>query len=120
MIDRLVEYADESGVVEALIGPDNLLVDEDGILDHTAYMELIAQAYAAYKGYRDLLHGEQVKKGFLVVVKRLECKGDISPGDLLRINVTTVSEVGDFAVAEGTIKRGDEIIATGGLTLWIP
>ena len=64
MIDRLVEYRDESGVVEALLRSDNLLVGEDGVLDRTAYMELIAQAYAAFKGYRDLLHEKPVKKGF--------------------------------------------------------
>lgn len=120
MIDRLVEYKDESGVVEALIRSNNLLIGEDGALDHAAYMELIAQAYAAFKGYRDMLHGETVKKGFLVVVKRMECKEDAFSGDLLRINVTTISEVGGFAVAEGTVTRGDEVIASGGLTLWIP
>jgi 3-hydroxyacyl-[acyl-carrier-protein] dehydratase len=120
MIDRLVEYRDESGVVEALIRSGNILVGEDGALDSVAYMELIAQAYAAFKGYRDLLHGETVKKGFLVAVKHMECKGEAFLGDLLRINVATISEVGDFAVAEGTITRGDEVLASGGLTLWIP
>ena len=120
MIDRLVEYRDESGVVEALLRSDNLLVGENGVLDSVAYMELIAQAYAAFKGYRDLLHGETVKKGFLVVVKHMECKGEAFLGDILRINVVTVSEVGGFAIAEGTVTRGDEVLASGGLTLWIP
>jgi predicted hotdog family 3-hydroxylacyl-ACP dehydratase len=50
MIDRLVEYRDESGVVEALIRSGNILVGEDGVLDCIAYMELIAQAYAATYG----------------------------------------------------------------------
>jgi predicted hotdog family 3-hydroxylacyl-ACP dehydratase len=120
MIDRLVEYGDESGVVEALLRSDNLLVGEDGMLDRTAYMELIAQAYAAFKGYRDLLHEKPVKKGFLVVVKHMECSGEAFLGDLLRINVATISEVGDFAIAEGTVTRNDKIIASGSLTLWIP
>jgi 3-hydroxyacyl-[acyl-carrier-protein] dehydratase len=120
MIDRLVEYRDESGVVEALIRSGNVLVGEDGALDCIAYMELIAQAYAAFKGYRDMLHGETVKKGFLVIVKHMECKGEAFLGDLLIINVSTASEVGGFAVAEGTVTRGDEVLASGGLTLWIP
>jgi predicted hotdog family 3-hydroxylacyl-ACP dehydratase len=120
MIDRLVEYRDESGVVEALIRSGNILVGEDGVLDCIAYMELIAQAYAAFKGYRDMLHEEPVKKGFLVVVKHMECKREAFLGDILRINVSTISEVGGFAVAEGTVTRDDEVLATGGLTLWIP
>ena len=67
-----------------------------------------------------LLHEKPVKKGFLVVVKHMECKGEAFLGDLLRINVSTVSEVGDFAIAEGTVTRNDEVIASGSLTLWIP
>ena len=120
MIDRLVEYRDESCVVEALVHSGNLLVGEDGILDSVAYMELIAQAFAAFKGYHDMLHEKTVKKGFLVVVKHMECKGEAFLGDLLRINVSTVSEVGGFAIAEGTVTRDDEVLASGSLTLWIP
>ncbi len=120
MIDCLVEYRDESCVVEAFIGTGNLLVGEDGILDRVAYVELIAQAFAAFKGYRDMLHEKPVKKGFLVVVKHMECKGEAFLGDLLRIKVSTVSEVGGFAVAEGIITRDGSVIASGSLTLWIP
>ncbi len=119
LIDSLVEYRDELGVVEAVISSENPLVDE-GTLDRTAFMELVAQAYAAFKGYRDMLHNMPVKKGFLVVVKRMECKKDVVVGDCLRIKVETVSEVGGFAVAEGTVTRDDEVVAQGSLTLWIP
>jgi len=120
LIDSLVEYRDELGVVEAVISSENPLVGEEGMLDRASFVELIAQAYAAFKGYHDMLHGMPVKKGFLVVVKHMECKKDVFVGDCLRINVETVSEVGGFAVAEGTIMRGDEIVAQGSLTLWIP
>ena len=120
MIDRLVEYRDESCVLEALVHSDNLLVDGEGVLDSVAYMELIAQAFAAFKGYHETLHEKPVKKGFLVVVKHMECRKEAFLGDLLRVKVSTISEVGDFAIAEGTITRGDEVLATGSLTLWIP
>jgi 3-hydroxyacyl-[acyl-carrier-protein] dehydratase len=120
MIDRLVEFKERTGVVESLIRSGDLLVDEDGVLDNIAYMELIAQAYAATKGYHDMLHGETVKKGFLVIVKHLECNGEAFVGDLLTISVSTVSEIGGFAVAEGAVMRGNEVLATGSMTLWIP
>jgi predicted hotdog family 3-hydroxylacyl-ACP dehydratase len=120
MIDRLVEYRDESCTLEALVHSGNPLVDEDGLLDCVAYMELIAQAFAAFKGYHETFHEKPIKKGFLVVAKHMECKKEAFLGDLLRINVSTVSEVGGFAIAEGTVTRGDEVLATGSLTLWIP
>jgi hypothetical protein len=50
----------------------------------------------------------------------MECKREAFLGDILRINVSTISEVGGFAVAEGTVTRDHEVLASGGLTLWIP
>ena len=119
LIDRLVEYG-ESGVAEALISPDNPLMNDDGVLDHVAYMELIAQTYAAFKGYHDLVNNVGVKKGFLVVVKRMETRGTARLGDLLKITVKTVSDVGGFAVAEGVVTRDGNVLASGTITLWIP
>lgn len=120
MIDRLVEFNDQSGVVEALVSSGHLLAGDDGTIDRIAFVELIAQAYAAIKGYNDLSHNVPVKKGFLVAVKHMECNGEARLGDLLRIHASTVSEVGGFVIAEGTIMRGEEMLASANLTLWVP
>lgn len=120
MIDRLVEFNDNSGVVEALVSSGNLLVGEDGTLDRIAFVELIAQAYAAIKGYYKLSHNILVKKGFLVAVKHMECNGEAYLGDLLRVNASTISEVGGFAIAEGVVMREGEVLASASLTLWEP
>ena len=120
MIDRLVEFKGKSGVVEALVSFGNLLIGEDGALDCIAFVELIAQAYAAIRGYYDLSHNIPVKKGFLVAVKHMECNGEAYLGDLLRVNASMISEVGDFAIAEGVVMREKEVLASASLTLWIP
>jgi len=119
LVDRLVEYDDNSGVVEAYIDPDSLLVDKGGALDRIVFIELIAQAYAAVRGYSDLLGGKEIKKGFLVAAKQIELKGEAAPGDLLRISLTTTGEVGDFNIAEGVITKGDTVLASGNITVWI-
>jgi hypothetical protein len=64
LIDSLVEYRDELGVVEAVISSENPLVGEEGMLDRASFVELIAQAYAAFKGYHDMLHGMLSRKVF--------------------------------------------------------
>jgi 3-hydroxyacyl-[acyl-carrier-protein] dehydratase len=120
MIDRLIEFNDKSGVVEVLVNSENLLVAEDGILDGVALVEIIAQAYAAIKGYDDLSHNLPVKKGFLVAVKHMECNGKAHIGDLLKVRASTVSEVGGFAVAEGVVMREEAVLASASLTLWVP
>lgn len=120
LIDHLVEYEEQSGVSEAFITAENPLVNDTGVLDSTAYVELIAQTYAAFKGYHDLIHKRPVRKGFLVAVRQMETRGESRLGDLLNVKVETISEVGDFAVARGTVTRQDEILASGNLTLWVP
>lgn len=119
LVDRLVEFDDNSGVVEACIGPDSLLVDKDGILDRVVLIELIAQSYAAVKGYSDLLGGKEIKKGFLVAAKQIELNGRAAPGDLLRIRVSTTGVVGDFNIADGVITKDDMVLASGNITVWI-
>src|SRR5512137_2669402 len=119
LVDRLVEFDDNSGGVEACIGPDSLLVDKDGALDRVVFIELNAQSYAAVKGYSDLLGGKEIKKGFLVAAKQIELNGRAAPGDLLRIRVTTTGVVGDFNIADGVITKGDMVLASGNITVWI-
>jgi 3-hydroxyacyl-[acyl-carrier-protein] dehydratase len=119
LVDRLVEFDDNSGVVEACIGPDSLLVDKDGTLDRVVFIELIAQSYAAVKGYSDLLGGKEIKKGFLVAAKQIELNGRAAPGDLLRIRVSTTGVVGDFNIADGVITKDDMVLASGNITVWI-
>jgi 3-hydroxyacyl-[acyl-carrier-protein] dehydratase len=119
LVDRLVEFNDNSGVVEACIGPDSFLVGKDGALDRVVFIELIAQSYAAVKGYSDLLGGKEIKKGFLVAAKQIELNGKAAPGDLLRIRVTTTGVVGDFNIADGVITKGDMVLASGNITVWI-
>lgn len=120
LVDRLVEFRDASGVVEALVEDDNPLVGEDRCLDRIAFIELIAQSYAAVRGYSDLRRGDEVKKGFLVAAKMIEVKKAAAVGDMLRISVTTTGEFGDFTLADGVVRKEGEILASGNITVWVP
>ncbi len=120
LIDRLVHFESKAGIVETVVTSDGIVADADGIVDSTVLLELMAQSYAAMKGYEDLLQGKAPQKGFLVSVKHFEVLADARVGDLLEIAVSTAADVGGFTVADGTITRGHVQIATGSLTLWIP
>lgn len=119
MVDRLLEIDGKDGVVEALVRDECPLVDADGRLDDVALTELLAQAYAAVKGYCDRKEGKSVKEGFLVGIKRVDRFSSAKSGDCLRINISTLAELGDFAVAEGDIWRGDELLASGEIKVWV-
>ena len=120
MVETLVAYAGQEGVVEARMSADGLLAAGDGRMDEVVLAELLAQAYAVVKGYGDCLAGNPVREGFLVGVKEAVFERPVFAGDRLQIAVRTVATVDGFAVTEGEVRRGDEQVAHGSLKLWIP
>lgn len=120
LITRLLEFGDQGGTVETLLSGDNILLDEDGELEPLALIELIAQSYAAVKGYDDLIKGREAKKGFLVDVRHFRFHDPCREGDRLIIKVRAVGTIGGFAVAGGDVICNGRIIASGKVKLWIP
>jgi len=119
LVDRLLEIEGKNGLVEAVIAADGPLVDSRGRLEDIALTELLAQAYAAVKGYLDRVNGLPVRQGFLVGIKKLVKLGPVHASERLRILIRTLGELEDFAVAEGEIWRDQELIARGEIKVWI-
>jgi len=120
IIDRLLSYDGLQGVVESVIQPDSICIADDGAIDWAAMVELIAQSFAAVKGYADLLEGKPVNKGFLVGVKRFVFHKTANGGERLLVFISPVGETDEFALAEGRVMRGEEVLATGNVMVWIP
>lgn len=119
LIDTLVSYENAAGVIEARPAADCLLVDADGALDEAALVEILAQGYAAIKGYEDLLQGKEISEGYLVGVRKLQLKGRARAGERLLVRIRTVGSFERFALAEGEIERGGETLASGTIKLWV-
>jgi predicted hotdog family 3-hydroxylacyl-ACP dehydratase len=120
-IDRLIEFqAGRGGVVESTIAPGSIFLRKDGSIEPAVFVELIAQSFAAVKGYEDLMGGSPVAKGFLVEVKRFELFGAAHGGDKLSIIIEKAGATEDFALAEGTVMREGETIASGNVMVWVP
>jgi predicted hotdog family 3-hydroxylacyl-ACP dehydratase len=119
LVETLISYDSAFAVVETKVTADSILVDSDGFLDEAALVELLAQGYATVKGYADTLEGDEISRGYLVGVRKLHIYGLATAGDRLTINIRTVGSFEGFAVAEGEVVRGEEIIASGSIKLWI-
>lgn len=119
LIDRLIAVDGKNGVVEARVGRDQLLVSVDGRLEEAALIEIIAQSYAALKGYIDRRDQLPVRRGFLVGIKKIVCQAAVQADDLLQVHIRTIAELDDFAVAEGEIRHRDEVVAHGEIKVWI-
>lgn len=119
LVDRVLVIDGQNGTVEALIRADCPLVNDAGRLEPVALIELLAQGYAALKGYLDRRDGKAVRQGFLVGVKKMSAHHPIQAGELLRIDIRTLAELDDFAVAAGEVHCGDLLVAEAELKVWI-
>ena len=119
LVEQLLEIDGKNGVVAAQVAAECPLVDTTGKLEDIALIELIAQSYAALKGYLDRLEEKPVRQGFLVGIKKLNWFGTALAGEQLLIKIRTLAELDDFAVAEGAIWRGDTLVASGEIKVWI-
>jgi predicted hotdog family 3-hydroxylacyl-ACP dehydratase len=119
LVDRLVEFKDQGGMVEVEVLAEQVLVDDGGRLETLALAEMIAQAYAAVKGYDERLSGKPVRQGFLVGIQKIQFYKTVYAGDHLQIHVSTIGSIAGFAVVEGVITRKSDIIAEGQIKLWV-
>jgi 3-hydroxyacyl-[acyl-carrier-protein] dehydratase len=120
LIDRLLEFSGQTGVVESVIGSGNIFLNEDGSIPSLTLVELIAQASAAVKGYIDLTQGKAIKKGFLVNVREIRFMGQCFKGDKLYIKIEITRTISGFIIVHGEVERDGEIVAIGTLKLWVP
>jgi predicted hotdog family 3-hydroxylacyl-ACP dehydratase len=119
-VGRLLEFSGQTGIVESVIGPDNIFLKGDGTLPSLTLVELIAQASAAVKGYDDLSQGKEIKKGFLVDIREIRFMGDCFKGDILQVRVEIIRTISGFSVIHGVVERNGDILAEGTLKLWVP
>lgn len=119
LVDTLVSVNDGCALAESVLPRSTMMADGEGTIDEVAFVELIAQSYAAFRGYMDRMDGKSPREGFLVGVRHLEINGTAHAGDRLLTSIRTVASVGGFAVVEGSVARGAETLASGTLTLWL-
>ena len=118
LVDRLISVGERVAVVETTVRADNPFVEEDGTLDSSAYVELIAQSAAAMNGFRTSVRGGQEQEGYLLGAREIEVLGAARVGDTLAIHVFKATRYGDFGVIEGRVTRGDETLARGEIKVW--
>jgi predicted hotdog family 3-hydroxylacyl-ACP dehydratase len=121
MIDRLVQVGERFAQTEFVVRKDALLVDATGCLDELAYIEMIAQSFAACHGFQ--LFGDErlAHQGLLLGARDFVISGEARAGDRLLIKVSKVTRFGDFGVVDGEVLHEDgRLIATGQIKIWRP
>lgn len=112
-------------VAEATIAPDcpALTPVENGParLEPEAFVELIAQAFAASAGYARAVAGAPPQSGMLVGLRRVEYGAPlpVTAGATLTIQAQTTGGFGDFSIVAGTVMLDDTVLASAECKLFI-
>jgi predicted hotdog family 3-hydroxylacyl-ACP dehydratase len=104
LIDRMIDATDTASTCEVTITPQTLFIESAGVPAFVG-LEYMAQAVAAYGGYKAYLAGELIGLGFLLGTPQLttHCQG-FACGQTLRIQVTHVWGDNELLQFHGTIQ----------------
>jgi len=121
MVDELVAVGERRAWTSYTVPADSQFVDEMGRLDETAYVEMIAQSFAASHGFHLSADERPLHRGLLIGIKDLTIVSQAVVGDRLRIGVHKVTRFGDFGVVDGTVHHEDgRLLAAGQIKVWRP
>ena len=118
VIDTLMSIGERTANINVTISNDMLFVRDDGTLDETAYIELIAQSIAAQAGFKQIGVTSQAVDGFLLGAKNLEIYAPAHIGDTLTISIAKYARFGDFGIFKGKVFRGQDLLAQGEVKVW--
>jgi len=118
VIDNLIKVGEKAAEFNVTISNDMLFVCEDGTLDESIYLEMIAQAAAALAGFKKLGVTGEVVDGLLLGAKKFEILGKAHIGDTLIISIFKYARFEGFGIIKGQISLGEDIIARGEIKIW--
>jgi len=111
MIGKLLETDGIRCTTSFTILEDNVLCD-DGKLNASGLIENMAQTAAVMSGYKSKMQNTVRPKGFIGQVSHFACTALPSVGDEIITEIIEEKEVFDVAIITGTIKLGNEAIAS--------
>jgi predicted hotdog family 3-hydroxylacyl-ACP dehydratase len=120
LLDRLLSCTASEGTADARISAGNLFRLPDDTIHEAALFELMAQAYAAVRGFQDSLAGKPASIGYLAGITRAVVHGAARVGDRLTVSVRQTALLQPFVRAEARVVRDGDLLAEGELTLFVP
>lgn len=119
LIDELTAATPDGGQCTTTL-KTTCIAGAHGEADMLIGVELLAQAFAAVKGWEAFQKGKKLPHGFLVGVRKYEATAPFPLGEPINITVKQNGEFEGFAIVEGTIEHNGNQLAIGKIKLWSP
>ncbi len=113
VVDYLIEAGEKSAVTLAVVVKDSPFASKDGTVDETIFIEMLGQTIAAGNGYKLNEEDRRNQKGFLIGIKDFKIQRPPQVGENLQIKASKSAKFGGFAIIDGSIHCGSEVLASG-------
>ncbi len=115
IVTGILDIQEMTAVSSATVNPEWPLCDGEAA-SSLVLIEAIAQTAAIVEGYKRTQRGESGVKGWLVGIKNAEFNVEKIPvGTYLIILLESKYSFDNYGVVEGTVKSGEQILATATL-----
>ena len=118
-VRRLLRVEGDFAEAETTLEAGDVGIGPDGKVERTALLEMVAQTYAAARGYRDLSAKRPPALGYLVGASDFRIEHAPRAGQMFRIEVQSSNSFEDFYLVEGRVVCQDEVLAAGTLKVWL-
>lgn len=116
-IDTLIQCNEEE-TRSAFRVPENHVLCFDGLFSELALIEVMAQTAAASSGYRKMITGDAVRRGFIGAVKNVKIEALVRSGDEIEASTRPLHQVGAASIVVGTVYLKGQLIASCELTIF--
>lgn len=118
IIEELVSVGERCAELRLRVPDNGRWVDEDGVLDETAFVEIVAQATAVLNSFHKSNGSGSNAQGYLLGAKGFEIIGQVQAGQTLDVYVRKIGRLGEFGIVEGTISRNGQMITRGEVNVY--
>ncbi len=120
LVDVLLESDGTRGCARVLFERDSpFVIDKDGRIEPMILLELVAQTYAASKGYEDLSVGATPQNGYLVGITHMDFRHHAYAGEELTVKVESDEHVDNFYFADGVVCHEEQLLLETKLKFWL-
>jgi predicted hotdog family 3-hydroxylacyl-ACP dehydratase len=119
LIQSLLRVEDDYGEAQTTLHVGDVGVAPDGRIEAAALLEMVAQTYAAARGYQQRQTGQKTELGYLVGASDFRIERRPAAGESLVIKIKSSCSFGSFYLIDGQVLCDGRVVAGGTLKAWV-
>lgn len=121
LLSGLDEFSEKGARATVELRKDNPFLRPDGLLERVAYVEFMAQCFAAGAGaLARRMETPPAAWGYLAALRDITVHADARLGETLAVSVALVAALGPVTVLDGEVRSANTLLATGQFKVFIP